>query len=140
MSEPTRNVVESTTNNATERLRALLDEHDEYYQTSGNKTWWGRPIDRQTGKPINVFHYQAQPMGEDRLFVELQLATPEQAIAATLGPGTCHVEGYDDGIDEGLDGEPFAYAPPTWYLSCGHEVYGSERPSYCAVCGKRVVE
>lgn len=74
---------------ATEILRRMLDEHDEYYKTSGNKTWWGRPIDRQTGKPINVFHYQAQPMGEDRLLVELQLATPEQAIAATLGSCNC---------------------------------------------------
>ena len=26
----------------------------------------------------------------NRLFVELQLATPERAVAATLGPGTCH--------------------------------------------------
>ena len=73
---------------ATDELRRMLDERDEYYKTSGNKTWWGRPIDRQTGKPINVFHNQAQPMGEDRLLVELQLATPEQAIAATLGAGT----------------------------------------------------
>lgn len=78
------------TESSTTILRRMLDERDEYYKTSGNKTWWGRPIDRQTGKPINVFHYQAQPMGEDRLFVELQLATPEQAIAATLGAGTCH--------------------------------------------------
>lgn len=68
--------------NATEELRRLLDERDEYYQTSGDKTWWGRPIDARTGEPINVFHYQAQPMGKDRLFVELQLATPEQAIEA----------------------------------------------------------
>lgn len=71
---------------ATDELRKMLDEADEYYKTSGNRTWWGRPIDMQTGKPINVFHYQAQPMGEDRLFVELQLATPAQAIAATLRP------------------------------------------------------
>ena len=84
--EPTRTCSNPT---ATEILRRLLDENDEYYKTSGNKTWWGRPIDRQTGKPINVFHYQAQPMGEDRLLVELQLATPAQAIAATLGSCNC---------------------------------------------------
>ena len=62
-------------------------------------------------------------------------------LTACWGPqGTCEVEGFDDGMDEGLDGEWFAYAPPTWHLSCGHEVYGSERPRYCSVCGKRVVE
>lgn len=74
---------------ATDELRQLLDERGEYYETSGNRTWWGRPIDARTGEPINVFHNQAQPMGEDRLFVELQLATPEQAIEATLGRGEC---------------------------------------------------
>lgn len=58
---------------------------------------------------------------------------------ASGNAGTCHAEGYDDGIDDGLDGEPFAYAPSTWFLSCGHEVYDSERPSYCAVCGRKVV-
>ena len=117
---------------ATERLRALLDEHDEYYQTSGNKTWWGRPIDRQTGKPINVFHYQAQPMGEDRLFVELQLATPEQAVAATLGPGTCEVEGSTK-----LGFEPYYEHD----LSCGHTVTSEwpEPPRFCPECGAKVV-
>ena len=134
---------------ATEILRRMLDENDEYYKTSGNKTWWGRPIDRQTGKPINVFHCQAQPMGEDRLLGELQLATPEQAIAATLGAtdarptqvessGTCTVEGFDDGIDEALDGSPI-YTTPTWYLSCGHTCEGAERPSFCKNCGRKVV-
>ena len=70
---------------ATERLRQLLDERGEHYETSGSKTWWGRPVDSRTGEYINVYHNQAQPMGEDRLFVEMQLATPEQAVEATLG-------------------------------------------------------
>lgn len=145
MSEPTRNVVEPTTNNATERLRALLDEHDEYYQTSGNKTWWGRPIDRQTGKPINVFHCQAQPMGEDRLFVELQLATPEQAIAATLGPGTC-----EDVTSEGRTQAFTCSECGCWvaydeYWETGIYVDGDGQavhihPRYCPNCGRRVVE
>lgn len=74
---------------ATDRLCELLDEHDEYYSRFGNRVWWGRPIDAQTGEPINVFHNIAEPAGGDRLRVELQLATPEQAIAATVGAGTC---------------------------------------------------
>ena len=122
---------------ATERLRALLDERDEYYQTSGNKTWWGRPIDRQTGKPINVFHYQAQPMGEDRLFVELQLATPEQAVAATLGPGTCEV------VSSTLHEYEGGYAGSEWEheLSCGDTVWwgNGDTPEWCPWCGRKVV-
>ena len=127
--EPTRTYSNHT---ATEVLRRMLDENDEYYKTSGNKTWWGRPIDRQTGEPINVFHYQAQPMGEDRLFVELQLATPEQAIAATLGTGTCRntapsyldflcsecgfVHYHSDENDSG-DGNEWHYCP-----NCGRRI------------------
>ena len=52
--------------------------------------------------------------------------------------GTCHVECFDDGVDEALDGEWISYAPPTWYLSCGHEVYGTDKPHYCSTCGARI--
>jgi len=114
---------------ATEVLRAMLDERGEYYKTSGNRTWWGRPIDVQTGKPINVFHNQAQPMGEDRLFVELQLATPEQAIDATLGRGTCHI------TDNGPWGYPYVCS------ECGAsfdpDVNNGEF-NYCPNCGRRI--
>ena len=51
---------------------------------------------------------------------------------------TCEIECFDDGVDEGMDGEWFSYAPPTWYLSCGHEAYGSECPRFCPECGARV--
>ena len=53
----------------------------------------------------------------------------------TQGSGTCHVECFDDGVDEGLDGEPI-FSPPTWYLSCGHTTQDSERPNFCPVCGR----
>lgn len=109
---------------ATDDLRRMLDEAGEYYKTSGNRTWWGRPIDMQTGKPINVFHYQAQPMGEDRLFVELQLATPEQAIAATLGPKVCHMS-YNELSNTSI------------CLACGWRMDG--KPNYCPNCGRRCV-
>lgn len=54
-----------------------------------------------------------------------------------IGRETCHVECFDDGIDEGLDGEP-VFTSPTWYLSCGHTTQDSERPNFCPVCGKVV--
>lgn len=58
--------------------------------------------------------------------------------AAELGSGTCEVECFDNGTDEGMDGEWFSYAPPTWYLSCGHTAQGAEKPNFCHVCGKAV--
>lgn len=132
---------------ATERLRQLLDERGEHYETSGSKTWWGRPVDSRTGEPINVYHNQAQPMGEDRLFVELQLATPEQAVEATLGRGTCDMEftqaaqfGDPNGEDSVFDVGMFRCT------ACGTETYGMwndndecrEWPRYCPSCGRRV--
>lgn len=123
--EPTRTYSNPT---ATEVLRRMLDERDEYYKTSGNKTWWGRPIDRQTGKPINVFHYQAQPMGEDRLSVELQLATPEQAIAATLGPAARHPKPHEKWTTVLLPEIAWSW-DDSWpdYLSVAHNAHGEWR-------------
>ena len=84
-------------------------------------------------------------LGESAISRELEKAEGlrkldaiESAIAATLGVGECEVECFDDGVDEDMDGEWFSYAPPKWYLSCGHEVQGTERPNYCVVCGKAV--
>ena len=118
---------------ATDVLRRLLDERSEYYRTSGNRTWWGRPIDAQTGKPINVFHNQAQPMGEDRLLVELQLATPEQAIAATLGAGTCK------NMDSDTDAEWFTCSECNTELRV-HEPFDAFSIHYCPNCGRKVVD
>lgn len=47
------------------------------------------------------------------------------------------VEAVDDGQDELLDGD-WVYKEPTWFLSCGHEAKGKERPNFCPVCGKEV--
>ena len=76
----------------------------------------------------------------DRYGVRTWATVKELTVCYKPDVGTCEVEYYDDGVDEGMDGEWYAYAPPTWFLSCGHEVYGSTRPRYCSMCGRRVVE
>ena len=81
---------------ATEELRAMLDErgvewNEHRHTLAGSmaiqrETLWGQPIDNTNGKPIpHVYHYRATEMGDGRLFLEAQLVTPEQDIAATLG-------------------------------------------------------
>ena len=114
---------------ATEELRRMLDERGVDYMVSAT----GRSI--EIGGPYTTAYANRT---DATLDVALLQVTPEQAIAATLGPGTCEVEGYDDGVDEGMDGEWYSYGPPTWHLSCGHETYGSERPCYCCTCGRKV--
>lgn len=47
------------------------------------------------------------------------------------------IECFDDGWDEGLDGEWFRYAPPEYYLSCGHSAFEVE-PKFCPECGRQV--
>ena len=45
------------------------------------------------------------------------------------------IELFEDGLDEGFDGEWYVIAPPTFYLSCGHSAYWVE-PRFCPECGK----
>ena len=135
--EPTRTYSNHT---ATEVLRRLLDER-------GVEWDYGIMGPTTTKFSVNRIDLTFTPM-RDGLMCSTIL-TPEQAIAATLGAtdarptqvessGTCTVEGFDDGIDEALDGSPI-YTTPTWYLSCGHTCEGAERPSFCKNCGRKVV-
>ena len=50
---------------------------------------------------------------------------------------TCEIESFDNGLDEDYDGSLYSYAPPTYYLSCGHEAY-QYKPNYCPDCGAKV--
>ena len=49
----------------------------------------------------------------------------------------CKIESFDNGLDEDYDGSLYSYAPPTYYLSCGHEAYYL-KPNYCPDCGAKV--
>lgn len=123
---------------ATERLRAMLDERGvEWVDTGDGSTL----IPEQTATDV-AWDVNTWPSGKDMgdcLWVQNRHPlTPEQAIEATLGRGECELLGYDDGVDEAVDGEWVQYAPPRWFLSCGHEVEGSEKPNYCPSCGKKV--
>lgn len=147
MSEPTRKVVGSTTNSATERLRALLDERGVEWKEHKHvmpgsmaiqrETLWGQPTDAASGKSIpHVYHYRATEMGDGRLFLEAQLIAPAQAIDATLGPGTCHAVFEVDAMSEDERIGEFVCS------ECG-ETFGDgryQRPRYCPNCGRKVVE
>lgn len=109
---------------ATERLREMLDErgvaHSDHYLST---TW-------RDGH--GILHLAGEPMADGSLVVDM--LTPEQAIAATLGNSraerTC--EFTPDGMmDDRL-----------WFAcsNCGGYIttdYGM--PSYCPHCGARTV-
>lgn len=117
--------------NTTERLRAILDER--------GVEWWNETDPEpqsitmaRADEQLIEYHENANGSTGYHIF-NMHDLTPEQAIAATLGAGTCKV---DAEIKWNWD----RFEPPTWYLSCGHRCEGVERPRYCSVCGKRVVE
>lgn len=120
---------------ATDELRALLDERGVEHYDGTESTLWGY----ESTTPLSGrYHYAADEISDGYMQVRLFRITPAQAVEATLGRSECHVESFDDGVDEGMDGEWYSYQPPTWYLSCGHEAQGAERPCFCPVCGRRV--
>lgn len=113
---------------ATERLRALLDERgvewDKGAFPNEAHTYWQDAV--------------AKPWNEQCLFV-MAVLTPEQAVAATLGPGTCKPV-ISDNLNES-EGTGDAWADCS---ECGHLLFvltdpNSQPPNYCPGCGKRVV-
>lgn len=122
---------------ATDELRKLLDERGvEWTYSIGPfpQTNW------EVGDV--VWHAKELTNGLD---VATRYLTPEQAIAATVGRGTCEWQGsvgqgwcqgvYDETRDE------YAGFFATWHiLGCGHGVLmaDDEKPNYCLSCGREV--
>ena len=114
---------------ATDVLRRLLDERG---------VEWDYGIRGATTTRFNA-------NGVDLTFTPMRgglvcstILTPEQAIAATLGPGTCHMV-----LREDICGH--AYQDTYECSVCGEYVVRetymgeSEPPNYCPNCGRRCV-
>ena len=118
---------------ATDELRSLLDERGVEWWQSANTlgcvfTRWHSPL---FGDEVC-----AMENGEEGLVLFDHFVTPEQAIDATLGRGTCHAVFEVDAMSE--DERIGEYV----CSECG-ETFGDVRdqqPNYCPNCGRRVVE
>lgn len=101
---------------ATERLRALLDERGVEHYDGIESTLWLK----------DEHGYRASADEVSGGMMQLVWgASPEQAVAATLGPGTCHKVWRRDGYG--------------FCSECGHNITG-RWAVYCPNCGRRVVE
>lgn len=132
----------------TERLRELLDERGVKW-----RAWDGV-------HPITVWHdeqcvyeYMERTLldgvkphtgevvdGTGRLEAVIHVCSPEQAIAATLGRGTCHPI-ISDNLNES-EGTGDAWADCS---ECGHLLFvltdtNSQPPNFCPNCGRKVVD
>ena len=120
---------------ATEELRRMLDErgieHDDY---DPDPRYSGPTSDRKT--EWDGASFREWPNGTIRFGAKG--TTPAQAIAATVGAGTCHMN------KETLDGITTLHCS-----KCGHELFlefdrgndwfAFQYPRFCPNCGKRVV-
>ena len=108
---------------ATDELRRLLDERGvEWHHTSGSLgipyTWWHSPT---------MGEVDATEGADGKLYMVLNLdLTPEQAVEATLGRGTCRMTEQDDGFG-------------WWECSeCGGILPAPDIINYCPNCGRKV--
>lgn len=114
---------------ATDELRRMLDEQNPLKMqwcvpTGGNPDYDTNVINDDYG----VFHFSEDPQcGLDLKGVTLfGFLTPEQAIEATLGRGTCRVEKSSDGYG--------------WHCECGNFFPPTVPPrKFCPNCGAKVV-
>mgnify|MGYP007115359996 CR=1 FL=1 len=111
---------------ATEILRRLLDER--------GVEWWpmhdvenGYREDRDTEFLVYGCKHVAHEWG---CRLQVDMLTPEQAIDATLGRGTCRDVGR----------YAFVCSVCGWASDEPHHVLGGFWPKYCPECGRAVVE
>ena len=116
---------------ATDELRRLLDERGVEYYGGTESTLWGY---EQTSDDTGIFRYTADETSDGFVNVWMHHLTPSQAIDATLGRGTCHIDlvGYDEREDR------FQCRSCDWSMSVRRGTW--PRFNYCPNCGRRVVE
>ena len=120
---------------ATDELRRLLDERGVEWWQSANTlgcvfTRWHSPL---FGDEV-----VAMENGKEGLVLFDHFMTPEQAIDATLGRGTCHAVISDNLAESEGTGDAWADCS-----ECGHLLFvltdpNSQPPNYCPNCGRRV--
>ena len=117
---------------ATERLRALLDER-------GVEWDYGIGGAYTTEFSANGVMLNFRDWGDG--VICSTILTPEQAVAATLGPGTCHDDGDpSDFCCSECGVRMFTNTSDTYTMIAADEHTIIKHPSYCPNCGRKVVE
>lgn len=95
LSELRREVGVGMSMTETERLREMLDEHGVKWEDDTpvpSMKPWKTSFTSFTGEEVSIGCYDEPKW----IMGTLVFHTPEQAIAATLGTGTCHNDTFDD--------------------------------------------
>ena len=113
----------------TEKLRRLLDERGVEHYDGVERTLWG--------KDASGYRFSADELTIGSMSVHMWCDTPEQAIAATLGAGTCHDEGTFSSW--GLfTCSNCSIVFPLDAVKDAPSIGRTLPPNYCPNCGRRV--
>ena len=116
----------------TERLRALLDERG--VEWTGSDTRTDFIVDG-----IDWEAYEHVVFGEPSGLLSVMTAlTPEQAIDATLGRGTCHFEQIPEALYDDIECSECGVALWGFQMDIAGEGCPT-KPRYCPNCGRAVV-
>ena len=111
---------------ATERLRELLDERGVNHYDGTESTLWL--------KDEHGYRASADELTSGRMSVHIWCDTPEQAIDATLGAGTCRMKfNADYSYDE-------IYPTMAYECSACGNLTMDGKPNFCPNCGRKVVD
>lgn len=114
-----------------ERLRTLLDERGVEYEGGERSVRW---------RDHNGVMMQAFPLADGELGMGVWSCTPEQAIAATLGRGTCRPIISDNLTETEGTGDAWANCSKCGYLLFILTDPNSKPPNHCPNCGAKVIE
>ena len=116
-----------TTETVTDRLRALLDERGVEWK-DGDAAYeieWNTP----DGRHCSAMYWKPT------FTVLINGCTPEQAIAATLGSGTCHMSFIDEYETASGEEEYLCECSECGYRRWEH---AHDLPLFCSKCGRKV--
>lgn len=114
---------------STKTLRRLLDERGVEHEGGERSMRW---------RDRYGIMMQAFPLANGELGMGVWSCTPEQAIAATLEPGTCWLHD--------CDGSFSSVNRPVWRCDCGAfmtqytDATTYHKPRFCPNCGRKVVD
>lgn len=111
---------------ATDVLLRLLDERGVEHYDGTESTLWDY---EQTSDSTGCYRCSADEIRDGFVNVWMHHLTPQQAIDATLGRGTCRDVGR----------YAFVCSECGWASDEPHHVLGGFWPKYCPECGRAVV-
>ena len=112
---------------ATDEMRRLLNERGVEYEGGERSLRW---------RDRYGIMMQAFPLANGELGMEVWSCTPEQAIAATLGPGTCR----DTHEARGFRCSACGFGIEDMYVNDEDEYPPADQPRYCPNCGRKRVD